>query len=100
MPDDTVNALNEIAALLRRRVEQTDDATKRSMEHLASIKIINPMERPEYVKQLDENNARMARSIGDVEQRMAEERAFQARLLETLGRQNELLETLITRLKP
>ena len=99
MPDEVVTALNEIAALLRRRVDQTDDATKRSMEHLAAMKAHNPLERPEHVKRMEENNARVARSFDDVERRMAEERAFQVHLLETLGRQNELLEVLITRLK-
>ena len=99
MPDDVTNALTEIASLLRRRVEQTDEAVKRSVEQVAAMQARHPVPSPDHMKRMEENNERMTRSFGDMEKRMAEERAFQARLLETLGRQNELLETLIARLK-
>jgi hypothetical protein len=99
MPDATVDALNEIAALMRRRVEQTEEATKRSIEQMERMRANNPLEKPEYAKRMEEQHARMERSYADMERLRAEEQEFRERLLATLTRQNEVLDAILARLK-
>ena len=99
MPDEVVVALKEIAALLQRRVEQTDAAAQRSAEHMAIVKTKMPQENPDFVKEMEENRARTARVYDQMDSVRQEERAFRERLLQALDRQNALLDQLVTHLR-
>jgi ABC-type transporter Mla subunit MlaD len=94
MPDEVVDALKEIAALLRRRVEQTDEAVKRAEVQFAAIKANNP-DMADTVKQMKENVAQARRSYGDIDKARAEEKAFRDRLLATLDQLNVSLAQAI-----
>lgn len=115
MPDETVTALQEIAALLRRRVEQQDEAAahSRDMAHRSEERLakMDPMkiELPDF-SSTNKDMARMMESVRSAgeqrreeerqerDQRYEEERQFRQRLLHELERHNELLETLVARL--
>jgi ABC-type transporter Mla subunit MlaD len=91
MRDEVIDALKEIAALLRRRVEQTDEQVKRAEVQLATIKANNP-DTANIVKQMKENVEQARRSYGDIDKARAEEKAFRDRLLATLDQLNTSLE--------
>ena len=99
MPDEVVVALKEIAALLQRRVEQTDAAAQCSAEHMAIVKTKMPHENPDFVKEMEESRARAARAFDQMDSARQEERAFRERLLQALDRQNALLDQLVTHLR-
>jgi ABC-type transporter Mla subunit MlaD len=94
MPDEVVDALKEIAALLRRRVEQTDEQVKRAEVQLAAISANRP-EQAAVVKQMKENAEQARRSYGDIDKARAEEKAFRDRLLATLDQLNASLAQAI-----
>jgi propanediol dehydratase large subunit len=94
---EIVIALNEIAALLKRRVEQVDAADQRGAERFAAVQARVPAERPDFLKVMHENAERAARSFEEIETARAASRAFQEKLLAALDRQNALLERLLAR---
>jgi hypothetical protein len=99
MTEDAVIALNEIAKLLRRQVEQTDEGVERAAKQMAAFEARSHAVRPDFSKQMEESAAQMRRSMERAETARAEELEFRARLFATLDRQNALLEQLLTRLK-
>ena len=99
MTDEVVVALNGIAKLLQRRVEQTDEATARSAEHLAAIQSRSPAAAPDFMKRMQESSERSLRGMEQVETMRAEERAFQERVLRAIERQNDLIEQVLAHLK-
>jgi cation transport regulator ChaC len=99
MPDDVAAGLKEIAALLRRQVEQTEEAANRTAEYFAKAQGAKPGEKPEYLKKLEENAARMGLSHEELGKARAEERALREQLVAALNRQNALLEQLLARMK-
>jgi hypothetical protein len=95
--EDIVAGLREIADLLRQRVEQTVEMSKRSEERMAQIRVPVPepidfaaMEAKQEAEQTAHREALAARH--------ADLQAFHARLLAVLERQNELLARLVERI--
>ena len=96
MSDEVVAALTDLAKVLRRQVEQTNEGVVRAEKQMA---VFEARQQPDFSKQMEENAAHMRRSMERAETMRAEEREFRDRLFATLDRQNALLEQLITRLK-
>lgn len=101
MPDETTVALQEIAGLLRRRVEQHDEALKQSAERIAKMDA-QMVPRPDFDKFREENEQRVSEYTDKAEQRrqqeeqqrerlQAEDRQFKQRLIAELERHNLLL---------
>ena len=99
MSDDVTDALREIAALLRQRVEQQAEMAQRAQEHMAKYQPPT-FELPDLAK-AHEREAAAAREAWDrAERQRREDVAFRERLLAVLERQNELLERLVDRAAP
>lgn len=101
-PDETVSALQEIASLLRRRIEQQEEIAQRSEERTAKRV-------PDIEKIQEDSKQRMAQIKVRFEQRdeqarlekeqlQQEERHFKQQLLAELERHNAFLEQLLLRL--
>jgi len=116
MSDETVAALQEIAGLLRRRVEQQDEQARRSEElHKQSEERFAEMdvfksEMPDLPKMQQDSENLMEEFRQEVEQRRAgekrekerlqeEDRQFKQRLLAELERHNTAIEHLLARLE-
>lgn len=99
MPDDVTNALNEIAQLLRQRVEQTADMAKRSEERLAGLR---RRERtvPDFAAIESKHETEAAAQREQSAQRRAEDVAFRERLLKAIEDQNALLRAIVDRVVP
>ncbi len=109
MPDETTVVLQEIANLLRRRVEQQDEMAKRSQENIARIEErksegISGVDRireegalrsAEMVAKMEKKNEQAKQERDKLQQ---EQRQFQERLVAELERHNSLLERLLSRL--
>ena len=96
MSDDIAAGMREIADLLRQRVEQTAEMSKRAEERMAQVRIPTP-ELPDFaVIEAKQESADRARQEVAA-QRHADEQAFRERLLAVLERQNELLARLVER---
>ena len=108
MPDETVSALQEIASLLRRRIEQQEEMAQRSEERMAKLD-----ERKSHIPALEkiqeDSKQRLTQMKAQFEQRdehkqaekeklQQEDREFKQRLLAELERHNSLLEQLLSRL--
>ena len=115
MPDETTAALQEIAGLLRRRVEQQDEMAKRSEENMARIEERrsgpNAVERiheegaqrraemmAKMERQSEQGRQEKERLLQERERLHQEQRQFQERLLAEMERHNALLERLLSRL--
>ncbi len=107
MPDETA-ALQEIASLLRRRVEQQDEMAKRSEERIEKLQVQQSLAKSptqvqeESERHLEEMTAKMDAKTEQVRQEkekfQQEQRQFQERLLAELERHNTLLEGLLRQL--
>jgi hypothetical protein len=93
MSDDVAAGLQEIAELLRQRVEQTAEISRRSEERMAQIRIPIPVPEPIDFAAIEAKQDQVAA------QRHADAQAFRERLLVTLERQNELLSRLVQRVE-
>ena|SRR5438552_11643493 len=99
MTDETAAVLQEIAALLRRQVEQHDAMAQRAEE--ARLRFA---ERPGLVSTVsggmrhEEMDKRREEMQVRAEQYRDEERQFKQRLLAELERHNHLIESLLERL--
>ena len=108
MPDETTAVLQEIASLLRRRVEQVDEMTVRSEERLGAIDLTRKT-MPDLTKLQEESQQTMAEMFAENEKRrqtekeerirlQEAEREFKRQLLAELDRHNSLLERLLAKL--
>jgi hypothetical protein len=99
MSDDVVVALREIAQLLRVRVDQTAEMSKRADERLA--KLPDPRANiPDFEAMTAKHDAEEAEHREEAAHRRAEDVEFRERLLGAIERQNELLGRLIERSTP
>ncbi len=108
MPDDTTAALQEIASLLRRRVQQQAEMAERSEKRMVEIAERNAATlSPDKIHEEGQRRSEELRATllkGDEETRQQkahfqeEERQFKQRLLAELERHNALLERLLSRL--
>ncbi len=99
MPDDVTNALHEIAQLLRQRVEQTAEVTKRSEERFAGIRR-RELTVPDFAAIESKHETEAAAQREESAQRRAEDVAFRERVLKAIEDQNALLRTIIDRVVP
>lgn len=108
MPDETVAALQEIASLLRQRVEQHNIMAKRSEERMEKFDQ-QKTAIPDLKESHKDFERRMEERHKEAEQRRQEEQAqkqrlqeeerqFKQHLLTELGRHNDLLEQIVSRL--
>ena len=96
MSEDIATGLREIADLLRQRVEQTAEMSKRAEERMAQIRM--PTHEPPDFAAMGAKHEAAERARQEVaSQRHADEQAFRERLLAALERQNELLARLVER---
>lgn len=114
MSDDTTDAIREVAALLRERIDQGERMLALQGEYTANLRAQREhatnlvekfrderpkLELPELPK-YDANEHR--RMVAEIAQRGAEEqaerRAFRERLLSEMARQTELMERIASRL--
>lgn len=98
MIDDTTAALQEIAALLRRRVDQHDEMARVANERISKFTTARG-NIPDIAAMRAQHETQMARAHEVAEQRYAEEQAFRKQLLEGLERHNVLLERILSRLE-
>ena len=96
MSDDIAAGLREIAELLRQRVEQTAEMSKRTEERMVQIRVPTP-EPPDFAAMEAKHEAADRARQEAAAQRHADEQAFRERLLAVLERQNELLARLVQR---
>lgn len=102
MADDLTAVLQELANLLRRRIEQGDAMTARAAEMAARtaerFDRVNRLELPNFARFSEEHDAMLAKQREAAERVAAENREFRERLLTLVDRQNALLERLLERL--
>ena len=112
MADESTTALQEIAGLLRRRVEQHEEMADRAKEtYVRSAEISRKTEERLALseKMSQENEPRLDKYAQNAEERRLREKAerdernqsedvFRQRLLDELVRQNDLLERFISHL--
>jgi len=95
MSDESLAALQRIADLLARRVEQQEEMAQKAEARMAQIPTIKVPTTPDWetisAEQREADRERQARA--DAIQ--AETRAFRERLLAAFDRQNELLAQLV-----
>lgn len=108
MPDDTTAALQEIASLLRRRVQQQDEMAERTEKRMEEIRTRDPATsnidqiREDAKQRTDNMSAMLEKRRKETQLEKAhlqeEERQFKQRLLAELERHNALLDRLLSRL--
>src|SRR4051812_33740654 len=96
--NDQTAALQEIAALLRRRVEQEDEKCRCAQEAQERIKETFGATKDLKMPHFSQMEERIASARDEREQSRAEDRAFKVRLLAELERHNALIERLLARL--
>jgi len=109
MGDSMNDVLQELSGLLRRITEQNDASWKRQEEFRSRMqgqqdsrtKLREDMEaRSEKLRtQMSEFRFNADKNKEDFARRREEDQQFRQRLLQTLDQHNQLLETLIARLK-
>ena len=106
MPDETTAALQDIASLLRRRVEQHDESLKRSEERMAKMDAqartlgldrMHKQSEQRLSKYTEEAEQRRQQEERQRERLQEEDRQFKQRLIAELERHNLLLERLLSR---
>jgi hypothetical protein len=109
MGDSMSDVLQELSGLLRRITEQNDASWKRQEEFRLRMegqrdsraKFREDWEgrNEQFRTQMSEFRSNADKSKEAFERRHEEDQHFRQRLLQTLNQQNQLLETLIARLK-
>ena len=94
MSDASIAALDRIADLLARRVEQQEEMARKADARLAEIPTIKIPEPPDWSAMQAEQKVADAERQARADAMQAETRAFRERLLAALDRQNELLAQL------
>jgi hypothetical protein len=94
MPDETTAALQEIAGLLRRRVEQQDEQAKKAEARRPGL--------DQMRERSDRQNATFRELAEERQQKQEtlqeEDRQFKQRLIAEMERHNLLLERLLSRM--
>ena len=98
MSDASIAALDRIADLLARRVEQQEEMARKADARLAEIPTIKIPESPDWDAMQAEQKVADAERQARADAMQAETRAFRERLLAALERQNELLAQLAAQL--
>ncbi len=99
MTDDVVSALNQIAQLLRQRVDQQAEMAKVTEERLARIPDIRP-KMPDFTALTEKHERDAVEHREEAAKRRAEDVEFREKLLAAIERQNQLLGRLIERSTP